>query len=170
MFKEDEKSKAICLNCGMVETIFKVRDIPIHDTNGIAKNILVGVCTVCDETISIPQQSANLIKESISLTEKEALNFLEVIDNPPEPNEDLKLASIDFMKKYDLILNSEFETDYLNISRQLKNAAKLIAFSWENVAIALSQSSLDVKEQRDKTKIACFNAYHEIMNLRDKLK
>jgi len=44
IYKEGDKSKAICPDCGMVETVFMSRDVPIKGTAMTAKNILAGVC------------------------------------------------------------------------------------------------------------------------------
>jgi hypothetical protein len=70
IFKEGEKSKAICSHCGMVETVFQTRDVPVHGSKTVAKNILAGVCTICDEVVSIPQQSALYVKEALQKDKK----------------------------------------------------------------------------------------------------
>jgi hypothetical protein len=65
IYKEGDKSKAICSRCGLVETIFLTRNVPIKGTSAIAKNILAGVCSLCAKVVSIPQQSAPYIKEAL---------------------------------------------------------------------------------------------------------
>jgi hypothetical protein len=70
IFKEGEKSKAICPRCGMVKTTFLTRDVPIQGSKTIAKNILAGVCSVCDRVISIPQQSSLYVKEALHKEKK----------------------------------------------------------------------------------------------------
>jgi len=65
IYKEGDKSKAICPDCGMVETVFMSRDVPIKGTAMTAKNILAGVCSQCEKVISIPQQSAPYVKEAL---------------------------------------------------------------------------------------------------------
>ncbi len=74
IYREGEKSKAICSHCGKVETVFEKRDVPIQGSKIFAKKILAGVCTVCDEVVSIPQQSAIYVKESLQ-KEKKPLEF-----------------------------------------------------------------------------------------------
>lgn len=65
IYKEGDKSKAICPDCGMVETTFRTRDVTIKGSSATAKNILTGVCSKCEKVISIPQQSSPYIKEAL---------------------------------------------------------------------------------------------------------
>ena len=50
-YKVGDRSKGRCTQCGLVETVFKIRDLPIGDEEenvvAVAKGILVGVCTKC---------------------------------------------------------------------------------------------------------------------------
>ncbi|KPA12476.1 hypothetical protein MHK_007312 [Candidatus Magnetomorum sp. HK-1] len=69
-YKENDKSKAICNKCGLVNTTFKVRDVPFSTKNGCARGILAGVCDKCGEVVSVPQQSAPRIKESMQTSKK----------------------------------------------------------------------------------------------------
>lgn len=65
LFLEGDKSKAICDRCaGVVQTTFERRDVPFSNGSGIAKNILVGVCTVCDDVVAIPAQSTPAISRA----------------------------------------------------------------------------------------------------------
>jgi hypothetical protein len=60
MKKEGDKSKAICEHCNkIVSTTYKTKDVVLYDgENQIPlKNILVGECDTCLNTISIPQKS-----------------------------------------------------------------------------------------------------------------
>lgn len=60
---EGDKSKAACHRCGgVVRTTFVRRDVPFSDGSGIAKNILVGACDVCGDTVAIPAQSTPAIR------------------------------------------------------------------------------------------------------------
>lgn len=65
IYKVGDRSKGICPDCGMVETTFILKDVPIKDSSAIAKNILAGVCSKCEKVISIPQQSAADIKKAL---------------------------------------------------------------------------------------------------------
>ena len=74
LFLEGDKSKAICERCAaVVHTTFMRRDVPFSDASGVAKNILVGVCDVCGDVVSIPAQST----PAIARARKEALDSLE---------------------------------------------------------------------------------------------
>lgn len=74
IFQEGDKSKAFCHDCAaMVGTTFTRRDVPFSDKSGMAKNILVGACDSCGQTVSIPAQST----PAISKARKEALASIE---------------------------------------------------------------------------------------------
>ncbi|MFB9244528.1 hypothetical protein IV454_01305 [Massilia antarctica] len=60
-----DKSKAICYNCQeLVSTTYRRRDVPFSDGVGLAKDILAGVCDLCDRVVSTPAQSTPAIKAS----------------------------------------------------------------------------------------------------------
>jgi len=65
LFREDDKSKAICPHCGkLVNTTFVRRDVPFSDGKGSARDILVARCDICDQTVAIPAQSTPAIREA----------------------------------------------------------------------------------------------------------
>jgi len=57
-----EKGRAVCENDGLSSITFAYRDVPFSDGSGVVKQILVGVCDVCKEVVSIPPQSTPAIK------------------------------------------------------------------------------------------------------------
>lgn len=59
-------SVAICDRCSKrVKTIAKVRDLPLEKPPIVVKDLIVFVCTGCDEIVSIPNSSTPKIKEAI---------------------------------------------------------------------------------------------------------
>lgn len=70
MFKENEKSRAICSCKGLVTTTFLYRDVPFSDKSGIVKNILVGVCDECSSVVSVLPQTTPQIKEALTQIRK----------------------------------------------------------------------------------------------------
>ncbi len=61
-----DAGQAVCSNCKkMVDTTYRLRDVPLNDDNGVVKNILIGVCDVCAETVSMPQQSAAAVQKEL---------------------------------------------------------------------------------------------------------
>lgn len=65
--KVGDKSKAICKHCeSLVETTFQIREVPISG-KGISATILAGVCDQCDNTVSIPHQSSQVIKNTLNI-------------------------------------------------------------------------------------------------------
>lgn len=62
---EGDRGKALCEHCQQVITTTYVRrNVPFSDGRGEAKDILVGVCDVCDTILAIPAQSTPAIKEA----------------------------------------------------------------------------------------------------------
>lgn len=65
LYMEGDKSRAICSHCGkLVGTTFVRRDVPFSDGRGVAKDILVAVCDICDEVVATPAQSTPAIREA----------------------------------------------------------------------------------------------------------
>jgi len=66
LYKVGEKSKAICGKCEQLRaTTFRERDVPLSSGGGIVEQVLVAVCDVCDEVVSVPHQSVPRIKETL---------------------------------------------------------------------------------------------------------
>ena len=57
-----DKSRAMCGDCGPVETTFRYRDVPFRDGSGTVRDILVGVCDKCGMVATIPPQSTPAIR------------------------------------------------------------------------------------------------------------
>lgn len=57
-----ETGTAICEADGLVSTTYGYRDVPFSDGSGLARNILVGICDRCGETVALPPQSTPAIK------------------------------------------------------------------------------------------------------------
>lgn len=55
--------KAICYTCEkLVATTQKLRDVPTS-TGKVVPNLLVGVCDICDSTVSCSQASVATLKD-----------------------------------------------------------------------------------------------------------
>lgn len=62
---EGDHGKALCEQCQqIVTTTYLRRNVPFSDGHGEAKDVLVGVCDVCDTVVAIPAQSTPAIKEA----------------------------------------------------------------------------------------------------------
>ncbi len=71
IFKVGDRQKAICGSCQSIQdAVFALRDVPFSDGSGTVKNVLVGVCSQCDEVILMPQQSAPVVKKQLEARKK----------------------------------------------------------------------------------------------------
>lgn len=62
----NDKGQAICESCEqVVSTTYQIRDVPLSDSKIIVPNLLVGVCDICYDTVSIPAQNTPKIKAVI---------------------------------------------------------------------------------------------------------
>ena|ERR1700754_2845346 len=61
IFHEGHVERAVCDIDGLVTVTFRYRDVPFSDGSGVVRDLLVGVCDVCDEVILSPPQSAPAI-------------------------------------------------------------------------------------------------------------
>lgn len=65
VFTAGDKSRAHCYRClDIVHTTILQRDVRFSDGQGIAKNIIVGVCDDCGSIVAIPAQSVKAIAQS----------------------------------------------------------------------------------------------------------
>ena len=62
-YKEGDKSRAICHDCGLVNTTFYHRDVKIENRS---VRILAGVCEKCDQVVSTPAQATPAIKKALA--------------------------------------------------------------------------------------------------------
>ena len=90
IYKEGDKSKAICDHCKkVVATTFKVKTTYIPEGNAKYRvpNVLVGVCDICNFVVSVPQQSFVAVSEVRKKAEKENLevrvprHLLDILNN-----------------------------------------------------------------------------------------
>jgi len=65
IFHDGDHGKALCADCDdVVRTTYRRRDVPFSDGNGMARNILVGLCDRCGATVAIPAQSTPAISKA----------------------------------------------------------------------------------------------------------
>jgi hypothetical protein len=63
-WREGDVASATCGVCGKtVHERYETRDVRMSGTRVTFSNILVGVCSECDSTISLPRQSIAQIRE-----------------------------------------------------------------------------------------------------------
>jgi hypothetical protein len=66
MQEPGHKSRAICHYCQrLVDVTFLYRDLKVKDRHKMVRQLLVGVCDQCGESVSIPAQNTPKIREQI---------------------------------------------------------------------------------------------------------
>jgi hypothetical protein len=66
IYKVGEKSKGVCDKCkSLVPTTFSICSVPLSNGKGVVNDILAATCDQCGFVVSIPQQSAPRVKESL---------------------------------------------------------------------------------------------------------
>jgi len=71
ILKVGDTKKAACNACELFQDItFQLRDTPFSDGTGIVKNVLVGVCNVCDSVVVLPHQSTPAVKKQLEKQKK----------------------------------------------------------------------------------------------------
>ena len=64
--KSEDKSTAACQTCKKVADVtYRLRDVPLSDGSDIVKDVLVGVCDVCDDVCVLPHQSVPKVSKTI---------------------------------------------------------------------------------------------------------
>lgn len=62
-YQDGGKGRAICPSCAEIRSLtWKRVDVPFSDGEGMARNILAGVCDTCGSVIAIPAQSTPAIR------------------------------------------------------------------------------------------------------------
>lgn len=64
-WKEGDRSRAICAGCReVVETRFEYRDYRLDKPRKTVPDVLVAVCTICDQVVAVPFQSSPRLNEA----------------------------------------------------------------------------------------------------------
>lgn len=66
IYQENDKGSGICERDGVVSTTYVVRDVGFLGRDEVVRDILVGACDKCGDTISVPAQSTPAIAEVAS--------------------------------------------------------------------------------------------------------
>jgi hypothetical protein len=69
--KLEDKSTAACQSCKkFVDVTYRLRDVPLSDRSDIVKDVLVGVCDICDEVCVLPYQSVPKVSKTMEQQRK----------------------------------------------------------------------------------------------------
>ena len=69
--KSEDKSAAACQTCKkFVDVTYRLRDIPLSDGSDIVKDVLVGVCDICDDVCVLPHQSVPKVSKTMEQQRK----------------------------------------------------------------------------------------------------
>lgn len=66
IYKDGDAGKGLCESCkGIVNTTYRIRDLPLSEGNQKVKGALCIVCDSCDSVIGFPQQSLHRVQEAV---------------------------------------------------------------------------------------------------------
>jgi len=69
--KSEETSTAVCKSCKtFVDVTYRLRDVPLSDGSDIVKDVLVGVCDICDDVCVLPHQSVPKVSKTMEQQRK----------------------------------------------------------------------------------------------------
>ena len=69
--KAEDKSTAACQTCKKVSDVtYRLRDVPLSDGSDIVKDVLVGVCDICDNVCVLPHQSVPKVTKTMERQRK----------------------------------------------------------------------------------------------------
>lgn len=69
--KSEDKSTAACQTCKkFVDVTYRLRDVPLSDGSDIVKDVLVGVCDICDDVCVLPHQSVPKVSKTMEKQRK----------------------------------------------------------------------------------------------------
>ena len=151
-FKEGDKSKAICCDCGeIVQTTMHYRDVPFDDGSAIAKDILVGTCDQCLTVVSIPAQSTPAIAKAkkqvqTSIETKVPAVFVDMLDYACYQLN--AQTSTDLRKRLLMFYVHQYTSGQLNT----------------NDLLVINQSIADLSKKGSKKKRLSFKVNHEMNN------
>jgi hypothetical protein len=64
--KTDDKSTAACQTCKKIADVtYRLRDVPLSDGSDVVKDVLVGVCDICDNVCVLPHQSVPKVAKTM---------------------------------------------------------------------------------------------------------
>jgi hypothetical protein len=142
IFFEGEKGQAICGHCGLVDTTFKYRDVPLSESRKIVPQILVGVCDTCDCLAAIPAQSTPAIK---AVREGSAASIEAVLPAPFV--EILDLAAFKIDAKASSGFRKQLLTYYIHQVSSGKISQKVLGKSLLNIEKFCAGSKTKVKKR-----------------------
>jgi RNase P subunit RPR2 len=64
LLQPGDHTRAICEQCGVVDARFTVRTYRLVEPRVDVPDVLVAVCTVCDEVVIVPYQSSPALNEA----------------------------------------------------------------------------------------------------------
>ncbi len=69
--KMEDKSTAACQRCKtFVDVTYRLRDVPLSDGSDIVKDVLAGVCDICDNVCVLPHQSVPKVSKTMERQRK----------------------------------------------------------------------------------------------------
>lgn len=165
IFKVGDKQKAVCESCQSVTNVtFVLRNVPFSDGSGIVRNVLVGVCDSCDESVVIPHQSTPAIKKRFDAQRKSI-----EIRVPAHMVDILNLASME-LSGGTHFANALIKFYLHTLSEEKKSLGWLSKYLESDLAKGSAQKRISLKGKQVVDEIEIIKINAEIISTTDLLK
>lgn len=165
IFKVGDRQKAACDTCQSFEmATFQLRDVPFSDGSGLARNVLVGVCSQCDSVILLPHQSTPAVKRQYEAKRAPIEGRV-----PAHLIDILNLATLEIGASTDFVPN--LLKYYIHALSEDKTVAKTISqYLHSDLASGRSDKRLSLKGRQLANEIEHLKTTTRITNTTDLLK
>lgn len=163
--KAEDKSRAACQTCKkFVDVTYRLRDVPLSDGGDIVKDVLVGVCDICDDVCVLPHQSVPKVRKTLERQRKP-------IDSrvPAHMLDILNLASAEVGGGADFVPNMlKYYLHAMAMNRM--SPARLASYLASDLASGKSQKRISLKGRRVSEHIEKVKELTEISSTSDVVK
>ena len=163
--KAEDKSTAACGTCKkFVDVTYRLRDVPLSDGSDIVRDVLVGVCDICDDVCVMPHQSVPIVTKTLERQRK-------AIDSrvPAHMLDILNLASAEVGGGADFVPNM-LKYDLHAMAMNQMSSGRLAAYLASDLASGKSQKRISLKGRRVSDDIEKVKELTEITSTSDIVK
>jgi hypothetical protein len=144
MWKEGDRSQGVCERCKrLVETRFERRVVTLERPPVEVPDVLVAVCTVCNETVAVPAQSSPRLQEA---RRHEAIRF--EIRIPMELDDALRLIASKYAARPEVFEGSLIRYYVSRLGEDDRTARRIKELAGSALASGRSTGRLSLRIER----------------------